>query len=74
MSAEIDAAVTRAALAQPKCVARPPTSMSPDQTFHRRDKLLGLFWPGRDQEHDRAAPRKELYFLCQVVVVIVFGR
>ncbi|HET9275636.1 MAG TPA: hypothetical protein VFN96_06175, partial [Gemmatimonadales bacterium] len=31
--------------------------------FHRRDALLGLFWPELDQEHARAALRRALYFL-----------
>lgn len=31
--------------------------------FHRRDKLLGLFWPELDQERARGALRKALYFL-----------
>jgi DNA-binding SARP family transcriptional activator len=30
---------------------------------HRRDLLLGLFWPELDQEHARAALRRALYFL-----------
>ena len=51
-------------LAQPKrlalltylAVARP-------RGFHRRDKLLAMFWPELDQEHARGALRKALYFL-----------
>ena len=31
--------------------------------FHRRDTLLGLFWPELDQSHARAALRRSLYFL-----------
>ncbi len=31
--------------------------------FHRRDTLLGLFWPEADQGHARAALRKALHFL-----------
>jgi TolB-like protein/DNA-binding SARP family transcriptional activator/lipoprotein NlpI len=31
--------------------------------FHRRDKLIGLFWAERDQEHARAALRKALHQL-----------
>src|SRR5215208_3508137 len=31
--------------------------------YHRRDTLLGLFWPELDQEHARAALRRALYFL-----------
>lgn len=31
--------------------------------FHRRDTLVGLFWPELDEEHARAALRRSLYFL-----------
>lgn len=51
-------------LAQPKrlallaylCVARP-------RGFHRRDTLLGLFWPDADQTHARTSLRNALYVL-----------
>ncbi|HEV7595339.1 MAG TPA: protein kinase [Gemmatimonadaceae bacterium] len=51
-------------LAQPKrlalltflCVAKP-------HGFHRRDKLLGLFWPDADQEHARLSLRNALHVL-----------
>jgi DNA-binding SARP family transcriptional activator len=51
-------------LAQPKrvalfvylCIAQP-------HGFHRRDTLLGLFWPDSDQEHARASLRRSLYLL-----------
>src|ERR1700704_2103999 len=51
-------------LAQPKrvallvylCIAKP-------HGFHRRDTLLGLFWPNSDQEHARASLRKSLHIL-----------
>src|SRR5438128_3116809 len=33
--------------------------------FHRRDTLLGLFWPELDQEHARAALRQALHGLRQ---------
>ena len=29
--------------------------------FHRRDRLVGLFWPEHDQEHARAALRKGIH-------------
>ncbi len=35
--------------------------------FHRRDRLLGLFWPELDEARARAALRKSLYFLRQAV-------
>jgi serine/threonine-protein kinase len=51
-------------LAQPKriallaylCIAQP-------RGFHRRDTLLGLFWPNSDQEHARTSLRKSLHLL-----------
>ena len=51
-------------LAQPKrvallaylCIAQP-------RGFHRRDTLLGLFWPDADQDHARTSLRKSLHFL-----------
>src|ERR1700741_1033675 len=53
-------------LAQPKriallaylCVAEP-------RGYHRRDTLLGLFWPDADQEHARTSLRKALHILRQ---------
>jgi DNA-binding SARP family transcriptional activator len=43
--------------------------------FHRRDTLLGLFWPELDQEHARAALRRALYFLrAQLGADVVAGR
>src|SRR6185503_5229647 len=51
-------------LAQPKriallvylCIAEP-------RGYHRRDTLLGLFWPDSDQEHARTSLRKSLHIL-----------
>ena len=51
-------------LAQPKriallaylCIAEP-------RGYHRRDTLLGLFWPDADQEHARTSLRKSLHIL-----------
>jgi DNA-binding SARP family transcriptional activator/tetratricopeptide (TPR) repeat protein/TolB-like protein len=51
-------------LAQPKRVALLTylaTAVPPG--FHRRDELVVLFWPERDQEHARTALRKALHFL-----------
>lgn len=31
--------------------------------FHRKDRLVGIFWPEHDQEHARAALRQAVYFL-----------
>jgi DNA-binding SARP family transcriptional activator/Tol biopolymer transport system component len=38
------------------CIAQP-------RGFHRRDTLLGLFWPDSDQEHARTSLRKSLHIL-----------
>src|SRR5207249_7965027 len=35
------------------------------RSFHRRDTLLGLFWPELDQDHARAALRQALHGLRQ---------
>src|SRR6185436_1160172 len=51
-------------LAQPKriallvylCIAEP-------RGYHRRDTLLGLFWPDSDQEHARTSLRKAIHVL-----------
>lgn len=51
-------------LAQPKriallaylCIAEP-------RGYHRRDTLLGLFWPDSDTEHARASLRKSIHVL-----------
>lgn len=51
-------------LAQPKRVALLAyLASTAAQGFHRRDELLALFWPERDQEHARSALRKSLHFL-----------
>ena len=55
-----------AVLAQPKRVALLGylAAASP-RGFHRRDALLGLFWPEADQEHARTSLRKSVHFLRQ---------
>jgi TolB-like protein/DNA-binding SARP family transcriptional activator/lipoprotein NlpI len=56
----------RSVLAQPKRVALLAyLAVARPNGFHRRDKLLGLFWAERDQEHGRGALRKALYILRQ---------
>jgi len=50
----------RAALLIYLAIARPTG-------FHRRDRIVSLFWPEHDQEHARAALRKALYAIRQVV-------
>jgi DNA-binding SARP family transcriptional activator len=50
-------------------------SVASPRRFHRRDTLLGLFWPELDQEHARAALRRALYFLrAQLGPDVVAGR
>ncbi|UCC49209.1 MAG: hypothetical protein JSV41_03235, partial [Gemmatimonadota bacterium] len=63
-------------LAQPKRVALLAyLAVATPHGYHRRDKLLGLFWPERDQEHGRSALRKALYFLRQSLgEEVVVGR
>lgn len=46
----------RIALLAYLCIAQP-------RGFHRRDTLLGLFWPDSDQEHARTSLRKALHIL-----------
>jgi len=38
------------------CIAQP-------RGFHRRDTLIGLFWPNSDEEHARGSLRKSLHVL-----------
>ncbi|MDQ6830767.1 MAG: hypothetical protein M3081_18045 [Gemmatimonadota bacterium] len=54
----------RPVLQQPKRLALLVyLAVATPQRFHRRDTLLGLFWPELDTEHARAALRRSLYFL-----------
>jgi DNA-binding SARP family transcriptional activator/Tol biopolymer transport system component len=46
----------RMALLAYLCLAKP-------RGFHRRDTLVGLFWPDSDQEHARTSLRKSLHIL-----------
>jgi serine/threonine-protein kinase len=51
-------------LAQPKRVALLAYLAAPTpRRLHRRDSLVALFWPERDQEHARAALRQALHGL-----------
>ncbi len=38
-------------------------SVASPRGFHRRDKLLGLFWPDSDADHARGSLRNSVYFL-----------
>ena len=58
----------RAVLTQPKRVALLAyLAVATPHRFHRRDKLLGLFWPDLDQDHARAALRQALHGLRQAL-------
>ncbi len=51
-------------LAQPKRVAvLTYLALATPRGLHRRDTLLGLFWPDLDQEHARGALRQALSFM-----------
>jgi TolB-like protein/DNA-binding SARP family transcriptional activator len=59
-----DGQTLRPVLAQPKRAALfAYLAIATPLGFHRRDKLLGLFWPESDAEHARGALRTALYFL-----------
>jgi DNA-binding SARP family transcriptional activator len=53
----------RSILAQPKRLALLVHLAAAPHGFHRRDRLVGIFWPELDQEHARAALRKAIHFL-----------
>jgi len=54
----------RAVLTQPKRVALLTyLAVATPGGFHRRDTLLGLFWPEQDQRHARASLRKATHVL-----------
>src|SRR3989454_4389221 len=60
---ELDSALT-----QPKRVALLAyLALAAPHRFHRRDTLLGLFWPELDQDHARAALRQALHGLRQAL-------
>ena len=53
-------------LAQPKRLALLVYLAAPSRSgkhVHRKDSLVGMFWPELDQKHARAALRNALYFL-----------
>jgi DNA-binding SARP family transcriptional activator len=58
----------RAVLKQPKRLALLAyLAITTPRRFHRRDALLGMFWPELDQSHARAALRRAIYFLRQAL-------
>ena len=61
-----DGIEVRSALAQGKRMALLSyLAVAQPRGFHRRDTLVGLFWPETDQRHARAALRQALHFLRQ---------
>jgi TolB-like protein/DNA-binding SARP family transcriptional activator/Tfp pilus assembly protein PilF len=57
-------AEVRSVLAQPKRTALLAyLAVASPRGFHRRDTLLGLLWPERDQAHARAALSKAVHYL-----------
>lgn len=54
-------------LAQPKRLALLAYLAAASDGPHRRDTLLGLFWPGLDSEHARNALSKALHFLREAL-------
>jgi DNA-binding SARP family transcriptional activator/TolB-like protein/TolA-binding protein len=63
-----DGREVRAVLQQPKRLALLAyLAINTPRRFHRRDALLGLFWPELDQNHARAALRRAIYFLRQAL-------
>jgi TolB-like protein/DNA-binding SARP family transcriptional activator/Flp pilus assembly protein TadD len=61
-----DRAPIHSLLAQPKRFALLGyLAVSPSPVAHRRDTLLGMFWPELDEDHARQALRQALYGLRQ---------
>jgi DNA-binding SARP family transcriptional activator/TolB-like protein len=63
-----DGQEVHAVLKQPKRLALLAyLAIALPRRFHRRDALLGMFWPELDQSHARAALRRAIYFLRQAL-------
>ena len=63
-----DGKEVHAVLKQPKRLALLAyLAINTPRRFHRRDALLGMFWPELDQSHARAALRRAIYFLRQAI-------
>jgi serine/threonine-protein kinase len=73
---DADGREVRSVLQQPKRLGLLAyLAIASPRRFHRRDSLLGLFWPELDQEHARAALRRALYFLrAELGAEVVTGR
>lgn len=63
-------------LAQPKRLALLAyLAASPPGRFHRRDTLLGLFWPDSDKQHARDSLRQAIHHLrCSLGKGVIVGR
>ena len=63
---------------RPKCFALLTyLALNPERTFHQRDSLLAMFWPGSSSEDSRNCLRQSLHVLRQSLgpdVVISKGR
>src|SRR3989442_1118147 len=65
---DVDGREIRAVLTQPKRIALLAyLAVATPRGFHRRDTLLGLFWPELDQPHARASLRKAIHALRQAL-------
>jgi DNA-binding SARP family transcriptional activator len=63
-----DGVEIRSLLAQPKRIALLAyLAVASPRGFHRRDKLLPLFWPEADQDHARTSLRKAIHILRQAL-------
>jgi DNA-binding SARP family transcriptional activator len=63
-----DGSEVRAVLAQPKRLALLVVlAVAGRGRFHRRDRLLAMFWPERDAEQARAALNRAIYYLRQAL-------
>ena len=61
---EFDGRALDATVAHPKRIALLAyLAAAAPRRFHRRDTLLGLFWPELDQDHARVALRKAVHYL-----------
>jgi DNA-binding SARP family transcriptional activator len=71
-----DGVEARAVVAQPKRLALLAyLAAARPYGFHRRDTLLGLFWPELDETHARRALNRAVYFLrCELGEALIISR
>ena len=61
---DVDGVEVRPVIAQPRRAALLAyLAIASSGSFHRRDRLLPLFWPEQDAERARAALNRAIYFL-----------